>query len=82
MYKAKYVMFDTFSGYVPIIFPPTLSHAELRNKFPNWDVVSAGFVQWEEEGIFAYGDSVSLNKKSRPEDTNYIRRYMGLAPND
>ena len=82
MDSAKYIMFNNHSMKVPIIFPCTVSHAEMANHFPRWEVVSAGFVQWTKDGIFAYGDSITLKVKSNPSDTDYLRRCMQLAPNE
>jgi len=82
MDSAKYIMFNNNSLRVPIIFPYTVSHAEMANHFPRWEVVSAGFVQWTKDGILAYGNSITLNVKSHPSDTDFMRRYMCLAPNE
>jgi len=82
MDRAKYIMFDNGLMQVPIIFPIVIGHSEMGRNFPNWNVVSAGFVQWTKDGIFAFGDSITLKVKSRPEDTTYMRKYLNLAPND
>jgi len=78
MDSAKYIMFD---NNVPIIFPCTVSHADMAKYFP-WKAVSAGFIQWTKDGLFAYGGSITLKVKSNHSDTNYLRLYMKLAPNE
>lgn len=43
--KFKYLVFDGRTGGDGIIFPPWIEHLEMRNKFENWEVLSAGFIE-------------------------------------
>lgn len=71
----KYIMVE---GDAPIIFPVTLTHKDVAGKM---DITSAGFVAIEanEDGdIFAsaYGESISLDKRSLPETDSRIITEM------
>jgi len=75
--KQKYVI--TEHGEI-IVFPELIQHSTFRNFNP----ISAGFIYFglNEDGnptCSCYGDSVSLNLKSRPEDdTKLAIRQLGM----
>ena len=60
-------------GEEAIIFPETLIHRDIARSIPCMDyyeLVSAGFCNGKLE---AYGESETLHKKSRPEDTGILQ---------
>ena len=63
-----------------IIFGEIMQHSDFRNFNP----VSAGFISFgiNKEGnptCSCYGESISLNMKSNPEDdTMYAKRQLGM----
>lgn len=45
--KAKYVIFEhALYDFTTVLFPIWIQHVEIRNKFENSNIVSAGFVEW------------------------------------
>ena len=77
-YETKYVVFKYFREEFIIIFPETLTHAELArgvtkmSKYMN--PISGGFI---EDGK-CVGESISLDMKSRGEaDTLLIKELLG-----
>lgn len=75
MYEAKYIV--TYHNRLETIFmfPSFVTHSEFaeRMSLPRSAVLSAGFVAIGvdvngEPSISTYGESISLDKKSRPED--------------
>jgi hypothetical protein len=78
--KQKYVI--TEHGVI-IVFPEIIQHSRFRNFNP----ISAGFISFglNESGnptCSCYGDSFSLNLKSRPEDDTVIAiRQLGMNYN-
>jgi hypothetical protein len=77
--KFKYIIFEGRTGFDPIIFPPWINHDEMAAKFPNWQPLSAGFIEIKEkdEGggvqIRCFGESKSLKLKSLPGDEQFFR---------
>lgn len=75
MYKPKYITFKEDGLMQMVIFPNTMIHALVARRLCGRDrVVSAGFVQFgvsdnDEPIIHCYGESESLDVKSRPEDS-------------
>jgi len=88
----KYVMFDVDGIDVPVIFPEVMQHHQVvvAARFGKAKPVSAGKLsvypkldglgdETDKEtvlGFEAYSESISLNLKSRPEDSNIITRYF------
>ena len=77
MNKVKYI--KTKDNEI-IIFWEIMQHSDFRNFHP----VSAGFISFgiNKEGnptCSCYGESISLNMKSNPEDdTMYAKRQLGM----
>lgn len=71
--KAKYIIFGRNRF---IMFDPQFKHNEIANLLNLEKIVSAGFVGDCGNGIQCFGESLSLGLKSRPEDTNVIKRYL------
>lgn len=69
---------------IPIFFSDVLAHSDMHNLLRRPPIVSAGFCQMmniDDEGnrqIRAYGESVSLNIKSRPEDSELLTRHWNF----
>lgn len=71
----KYVRLNRFDEI--IIFPETLQHST----FKHLNIISAGFcrIKTENETVECFGESISLNKTSKEEDseiaTNQLFKY-------
>ena len=75
----KYILFDfPVTGNVIILFPPHLSHADMKNAFSNIEAESAGFVRLDEFGkeLICYGKSDSLGLASKPGDAIYANYLL------
>ena len=68
----KYIR-DKFYG--PIIFPNSLQHKDVA-KALNLTPVSAGFVMQRFGEVKCYGDSFTLNIKSKEEDTELLKEFL------
>lgn len=72
----KYII--TANG--PVIFPQTLIHADVAKDLA--PVISAGFFLWKKSGekkLICYGESVSLNIKSRlTEDEAVLASFLNV----
>lgn len=77
MKKSKYVIVDSFGLELPIIFNPIIDHSAVCQTLP---VVSAGFCEREEfENVYTvWGESISLKKKSRPQDAIILMDAMQI----
>lgn len=86
--RSKYIIFQEDGEGVkyPIIFPETLQHSSVANSMMNRSMgsfgphnlkpVSAGFVDINTGE--AYGNSVSLNLATHPDDSKFIRNSFGF----
>lgn len=75
----KYVlMYFPIGGYVIIIFPPVITHAEVARGFPGATPESAGFLTLDEFGkdFICYGKSDSLRLSSKPGDAVYANKLL------
>ena len=88
--KWKYVIAEVHGLETPIIFPEWVDHNSITSK----KVVSAGFVTfiggdkpWDtiyvsnEIEVICSGGSVTLQKKSRDEDADIIKRMLKSSLN-
>ena len=83
MNKMKYIIVDNGLYNSVIIFDHIVKHNEMAQKMHAIEsVVSAGFIEIVDGKFQCYGRSVSLDIKSRPEDSDYINKFMGVATND
>ena len=79
MKNLKYIrtMFGDF-----ILFPAWLGHNEalesIKIKNPGVTLESAGLVALCPEGLLAHGESMSLGIKSLPEDTELLKKFLGM----
>ena len=82
MHQCKYIIFRAGGMETPILFPATLQHRDVAEKFSEWkwESISAGFVDRDEASgkIRAFGESLTLMLKSRPEDTDLISVLLGI----
>jgi hypothetical protein len=69
--KMKYIIIDKF---MPVIFSEGIKHRDLGHGL---NVTSAGFCRFDDENqIHAYGESISLNLSSKPEDSEIIQKFL------
>ena len=73
----KYIKFKT-AGI--ILFEKHIEHSAMAQKFPTDEVLSAGFVSGviEPNQIDCYGESVTLKKSAKDEDSDTL--YRRLSP--
>lgn len=69
--EAKYIVFkNDFGQEIPLVFDAVLPHNSFKVL---GDIISAGFVQFSEEGACCFGKSISLKLDSRgKEDSELI----------
>jgi len=72
--KMKYIIFDK---YDVIMFPEYWDHAETAYGFQGKTPTSAGFCNLYNDGVCAYGESVSLRLKSNKDDSLIINKQLG-----
>ena len=77
--RLKYIIFEHQGEEVPVVFPADIMHKCLITHSPmggrSWPV-SAGFCQMDSEGVCCFGESESLDLKSRPvQDAVIISEY-------
>lgn len=82
MFKSKYIIVDTGMFVAPIVFTDMLTHADvamaIAPKGQDALVLGAGFCHIENNKYVCYGESVSLDVKSRGEvDSKILNRYLG-----
>jgi hypothetical protein len=79
--NAKYVIWDDGLTECAIVFNNHITHADMVFKL-RVEPISAGFVCLESNpqdpiiNAVAFGESVSLNLKSRPEDSDIIQNML------
>lgn len=73
--KIKYITFDTGYTEAIIVFPFILMHRDIQ--VPG-TVLGAGFIELDNNKWICYGESVSLNVKSRVEDTKIANNLLAL----
>ena len=75
--NSKYVVFELQGLEVPVVFSPLITHKDVR--VGDAKVVSAGFCDIDENGnYFVWGESVSLEKKCRPQDVDLLNALLSL----
>lgn len=89
MNDVKYVQLENNKV---LIFPSINSHVEVVNTYNNilssrFNVVSAGFVNISKDGLFAYGNSVTLECNSNPSifdtlDINSFKLVIDISSID
>lgn len=77
MNRMKYIIVEgAYDIPTPYIFSETVQHNDLANQIRH-KVLGAGFVIFTPKGLSCWGESVSLNIKSRGQiDTDIINREL------
>jgi hypothetical protein len=83
-WKTKYIIADIHPCITPILFSSVVGHDDIARQMnlrPD-QIVSAGFcfVSYDTGLYICEGESIGLKKKSRPQDTEFINKYLGRAP--
>ena len=78
--RMKYLVVSLNGHATPILFPPTVNHIDIADRFAN-RVFTGGFVtvQTGKDGeplVQTYGESISCKVKSDPADAELITRYL------
>lgn len=74
MVTMKYIVVDTGLNDCIVIFPNQFNHSDIS--LPG-TLLSAGFIEWDDHrGWVCFGKSVSLECKSRPEDSALANRQL------
>lgn len=80
--KMKYIVVNhPRLGEIALMFPNIIIHYDMKRRmFPEWPLVSAGFVNAWPDGLFqVYGRSESLNCDSRQDkDPEVIKKSLGM----
>lgn len=72
-HEAKYIVFDDGTYVVPVIFSDFEEHSEMKRRYPsNYKILGAGFISVGKFGLSCYGESVTLNVKSRGKEDEAI----------
>ena len=77
---SKYIVYLYKGLEVIIIFSEVIQHSDIAKKLVESEdyVISAGFIRLDfDNKLCCYGESISLNKKSRPEkDSKLASVYL------
>ncbi len=87
--RNKYIVVDVLTRFRPvrtaIVFPETLSHAEMASalRCKNEEFISAGFFQvhapeGQELQVNVYGESIGLHLKPAEGDADLIAKAIGI----
>lgn len=69
----KYILFQDFSGKpCPIIFPNRIEFEELREQVPYTRILSAGYVEMEQNGLRCHGKAASINAAAAGSDAEIL----------
>jgi hypothetical protein len=71
----KYIMFKTGDMDTPVIFPNHIQHKDMAANL-KMKPISAGFFTEFAGEVVCYGDSMTLDIASRPQDTDIIKRLL------
>ena len=82
LHAAKYIIYDDGLTDVVIIFPNHIQHNSMAMML-GCEPISAGFVEIDgtrsdEPRAIAFGESVSLGLKSRPQDSKIIQEMLHM----
>lgn len=79
--KGKYVVGEmplaVGTMLTAVCFHEAINHSDMKKLFVG-EPLGAGFFHIDQDKVWVYGESVSLNLKSRPEDSRHISRVLGL----
>ena len=74
----KYITYKCFRDRVDkfVIFDKITNHSDMAKGLTAEEILGAGFVGFGDDGARCYGESVTLNMKSRGEkDSKIIQRH-------
>jgi len=76
----KYIIVEELGCEVAILFNELIVHSTFVKAYCKERIVSAGFFRVEiknkELSVSVYGESATLKRKSRPEDSIIIKRML------
>ena len=79
-HKSKYVVGElghgVFKSVCALIGPENTGHVDIARAFNEGTVISAGFCHSTDEEVFIYGESVTLQLKSRDADKILVGRAL------
>lgn len=78
-YRSKYVIVDAGMAVFPIVFTELINHSDMvQGIAPGGQIIGAGFCYIEKDLYVCYGESISLNVKSRGnDDSKILNKYLG-----
>lgn len=77
--KAKYIVFEERHIEEMVIFSSLLQHVNIAHRLRCEPVISAGFIEIIDNEPVCFGESISLDIKSRGEiDTNVAKRVLKM----
>ena len=80
--KMKYIVLDSIDMEQIILFPHDVGHDYIAKSFPGQKVLSAGFVDFEQDPPQCFGESISLGIMSRPKlDTELLNVSIAVGKN-
>jgi hypothetical protein len=74
--RTKYIIANIDGLPTPFIFPETFIHADLAKGVGRRPILGAGFVSLLDGKLTCYGESISLNVKSRGDIDSKILNSM------
>lgn len=79
-YKSKYIIVEIGLAACPIVFSDVVGHDDIARPYRQGSVLGAGFCYIDKNGHYScYGESRSLNIKSRgEEDSRILNKYLGV----
>ena len=78
-YKSKYIIVDNKDGVIPVVFTELAVHKEVARGFMPGTILGAGFCYITENKYHCYGESTSLNVKSRgDDDSKILNKFLGV----
>lgn len=82
--KLKYIAYDTGLSDTMLLFPEVDKHADIASRMGlrKDQILGAGFVVFPEGVPECFGESISLEVKSREEDTKLLHFYLSIKPKD
>ncbi len=80
-FKSKYIIIDGHLAIAPVVFAEFLNHSDVARAIaPSDKVLGAGFCYIENNQYVCYGESISLQVKSRgAEDSIILNRVLGAT---
>ena len=79
-YKSKYIIVDNANGIIPVVFTELATHKDVARGSMPGTILGAGFCSINVDGRYdCYGESTSLNVKSRgEEDSRLLNKFLGV----